>query len=340
MSDIQPTPVLSDTQPRKVKNRRIGVLIAALVILAAIALGSGTGYAQAIKVRMEVQQTSESRSIAEQYSLAEKAFAEKRYDVARDHLDYVIKKDQSYPGAVALLTSLMVQMAVTPSLTPTTIPSATPTADLRSQETIFAQAKEQLKNSDWSNALASLDSLRKADPSYQTALVDGMYYAGLRNRGMDQIIGNRAYAQTTNLEGGIYDLTLAERFGPLDRDADGMRTWARLYLIGASFWGLDWAQAVNYFAQVQDATPNLRDSSNITAVQRYYQSLLKYGDVQASATRLKDRCVALNTWSTAQNVGGSLDDEYTNKFNQLNLECNPPTATSEPVPVETATPAP
>jgi len=82
----------------------------------------------------------------------------------------------------------MVQMAVTPSLTPTIVPSATPTPDRRAQEAIFAQAQEQLKASEWTNALTLLDSLRKDHPQYKAALVDGMYYTGLRNRGMDQII--------------------------------------------------------------------------------------------------------------------------------------------------------
>src|SRR3954469_13726706 len=114
MSDIQSSPALSDTQPRKVKKRRIGILIAALVVLAAIGFGGLAGYAQGVGARMNAQQTSEGRSVAEQYTLAEKAFAEKRYDLARQHLDYVIKQNQAYPGAVALLTKLMVEMAVTP----------------------------------------------------------------------------------------------------------------------------------------------------------------------------------------------------------------------------------
>ncbi|MGC1376935.1 MAG: tetratricopeptide repeat protein [Anaerolineales bacterium] len=328
--DALPADSVSDTQPiKKGKNRRVGVLISALIIVAALALGGFAGYTQAIGARVSVQQTSEAKLVVEQFTLAEQDFAGKNYDAARQRLEYIIERDPNYPGAADLLTKLLVQMAVTPSLTPTPIPSSTPTPDLRSQETIFAQAQAQLKSSDWTNAMASLDALRKADPTYKTVQVDGMYYSALRNRGMDQIMGNRAYAQTTNLEGGIYDLTLAERFGPLDGLADGMRTWARYYIIGASFWELDWAQAVNYFGQVADQAPNLRDASNFTALQRYHDALLKYGDLQASASRLKDRCLALVSWGKARDIGG-LDNEYTQKFFDLNLQCNPPTATPEP----------
>lgn len=342
MSDIEPTNTSPDTQPlQKVKNRRIlPVLISALILLAALALGGFAGYSQAIAARVSVQQTSVGKMLVDQFALAQQDFAAKRYDTARQHLEYIIKQDQNYPGAVDLLTKLIVEMAITPSPTPTLVPTITPTPDLRSQETIFAQAQTQLKNSEWTNALASLDALRKADPTYKAVQVDGMYYIGLRNRGMDQIIGNRAYAETTNLEGGIYDLTLAERFGPLDGLADGMRAWARQYIIGASFWELDWAQAVNYFALVAENAPNLRDGSNFTAGKRYYISLLKYGDFLATAKKLKDRCLALDQWATAQNMT-PLDNEYSEKFAQLNLLCNPPTETPEPTPEEpTATPSP
>ena len=56
--------------------------------------------------------------------------------------------------------------------------------------------------------------MRKYDPNYNTSLVDGMYYFALRNYGYDLI------TKQGNLEGGIYQLTLAERFGPLDRELE------------------------------------------------------------------------------------------------------------------------
>ena len=327
--NIEPTPDLSDTQPRKAlpkKRNILGLLIAVGVILLALALGSAIGYGQGIAARVSAQKTNERQSLAEQYALAEKAMSEKRYAVAQLHIKFIIEKDQSYPGAVDLLTRLMVEMAITPSPTPTLVPSATPTPDLRSQDTIFAAAQDYLKNKDWTSALNSLDSLRKADPTYKTAQVDAMYFKGLRNRGVDEIL----YAQRTNLEGGIYDLTLAERFGPLDGLADGTRTWARYYILGASFWEIDWAQAVTYFQQVAENAPNLRDASNVTAAKRYYDALLNYGDFQvANGARQKDRCLALNSWGTAQSISG-LDATYTDKFNALNLKCNPPTETPAP----------
>ena len=77
---------------------------------------------------------------------------------------------------------------------------------------------------DWPGALGALDEMRKLDPTYQTSQVDGMYYFALRNYGYDLIV------KQGNLEGGIYQFTLAERFGPLDRDTNGIaRRRALLY---------------------------------------------------------------------------------------------------------------
>ena len=85
-----------------------------------------------------------------------------------------------------------------------------------------------------------------------------------------------------NLEGGIYDLSLAEKFGPLDATAQGWRNLARLYLIGSSFWEVYPEQAVYFFGQVAAGAPYLRDASGWTARERYRASLIQYGDQLAA----------------------------------------------------------
>jgi len=328
-ADPQPDEV-SDTQPRNARKfgffLRPAFWITALVLLVAILLGAGGGYSYGTKLRLDTQKATVVQSLGEQIKLAQQDFDAKKYVNSRARLEFILKQDPAYPGAADLLTKLMVEAAITPTLTLTPTPTMTPTPDLRSQQTIFTQIQQSLQSSKWTDALAELDALRKTDPNYKTAQVDGMYYMALRNRGMDEIIGNREFAQTTNLEGGIYDLTLAERFGPLDGFSNGTRTWARYYIIGASFWQLDWPQAVNYFGQVYENAPNLRDASNFTAAMRYHDALLNYGDEQADASRLKDRCLALDSWSKAASIS-PLNNDYAYKFNQLDLECHPPTAT-------------
>jgi tetratricopeptide (TPR) repeat protein len=97
----------------------------------------------------------------------------------------------------------------------------------------------------------------------------------LRNRGGDKIL------KEADLEGGIYDLTLASRFGPLDAEAQGLLNWSSLYITGASFWGIDWEQAEQYFAQVAPQLPNLMDGSKMTASERLRIALFENGNALA-----------------------------------------------------------
>lgn len=321
---------LSDTQPTAIRKRsRFGFLIGLAILTAALLFGSLGGYGWGVNDRVSAAQATRSQAFGEQFEMAQQDFAARRLDIARQRLEYVLQHDSGYPGAADLLAQVLVQMAITPSPTLTPSPTITPTPDLREQESIFAQIKAQMAASDWDGAIATLDALRKKDSTYRTAQLDGMYFMALRNRGAAKILGQGPYASLPNLEGGIYDLTLAERFGPLDGQAAGYRNFARMYIQGASYWELDWLQAVNYFGEVSRFTPNLRDGSNMTATERYRIALLNYGDTLNANQRLQDRCLAIDQWNIAAAIV-QLDAEYSAKYNQLFLECYPPTATPEP----------
>jgi hypothetical protein len=93
---------------------------------------------------------------------------------------------------------------------------------------------------------------------------------------------------------------------------------------------------VNYFGQVNQFYPNMRDATGVTGAQRYREALLNYGDQQATAKKLGDRCQALDSWGAANSIA-PLDEDYLYKFNRLNLECNPPTPTIDPASLITPT---
>ncbi|MEI7844916.1 MAG: hypothetical protein WCK35_03835 [Chloroflexota bacterium] len=341
LSETQPQ-VPSDEETPKKTSKFFGPAfwLSLLVLIIALGLGGMAGYNKGVSERVNAKSTLVAQQLVEQFDLVQKDIDARRYSVARQRLEYIIGQDAGFPGATGKLAEVLVQQAITPSPVPTATATITPTPDLRSQEAIFSQAQQQLDAKDWSAVMGSLDSLRKADSAYKAAVVDGMYFLALRNRGMDQILGVGAY-QTTNMEGGIYDLTLAERFGPLDGYADGLRSFTRMYIIGASFWDVNWPQAVNYFRQVTSYAPNLRDASNVTANQRLYQALLKYGDQVSGVAKKKDRCQALDIWSEAGNIA-ALNNEYSNKYSQLDTDCHPPTEvpTQEPDPGLEITPTP
>lgn len=244
-----------------------------------LALGIFSGYQAGMSDRRAAKATAVSRQLSEQFQLGLQAMERKQYEIALTHLQYVLQNDPNYPGAKEKYAELLILMAITPTPTPTPTPTVSPTPDLRAAEEIFQNAQQLIAAQNWDEALATLDTLRKKAPDYRTAEVDGMYYIALRMRGMDKLTFNSGETcQDVNLEGGIYDLTLAERFGPLDRDAEGWRNFARLYITGASFWNLDWQRAQAYFAEVYPYMPNLMDASCMTAQERFRFATLRYAE--------------------------------------------------------------
>jgi hypothetical protein len=160
--------------------------------------------------------------------------------------------------------------------------------------------------------------------------VDDMLFVALRNRGIDKI------AQYHDLEGGNYDLTLAELFGPLDAEAKNWRDWADLYIRGASFWDVDWASAVYYFSQLADAAPNLSDTSGWTASNRYMDALLGYGDWFAANGQWCDAQAQYDTYMTLL-ANPQVEPTAVYAADKCTQALNPP---PPPAPVVSETPTP
>lgn len=259
--------------PRKGSRRWILLTFLGVLLLALIAAGSTyAGYNSAIDQRTRYQSTLVAGEAANQYVLAQQDIALSNFDRARQRLEYIIQIDPNYPGVSEQLAFVLTQQRITatPTLAPT--PTLTPTPDFRTRDELYAQVQNLLIGREWTTAIDTLLLLRKNYPDFMTVNVDGMLFVALRNRGIDKI------AQLHDLEGGNYDLTLAERFGPLDSEARNWRSWAELYIRGASFWGVDWGQSVFYFSQLASAAPNLSDLSGWTASNRYLDALLGYGN--------------------------------------------------------------
>jgi tetratricopeptide (TPR) repeat protein len=305
---------LGNTQPNitvKKSWRGRTFLFTALGLIVILFLAILAGYGSGISVRRNNETSVLSQQLGEQFQYALVDIEFGRYANAQQRLEYIIDKNPSFPGAQEKLTEVLVlRNAPTPTITP----SLTPTPDFSGAEQAFAQAQQQIAAQDWPGAIATLDQIRKLDPTYKTSQVDGMYYFALRNHGFNLI------TQQGNLEGGIYYFTLAERFGPLDRDAEGLRTGARYYLIGASFWELDWEQVLFYFNQV--AGYGLWDGS-MTVSERIYLASMRYGDQLVSEERW---CDAVPQYENAQAIA-ALDATAQEGYERAYVECYPPTPT-------------
>jgi tetratricopeptide (TPR) repeat protein len=304
---------ISDTQPSQINNdedfsippdipdlpvstprgRHLWILWALLgvFLLALIAGGSVyAGYNSAIDQRTRYESTLVAGEAGNQYVLAQQDIALGNYDRARQRLEYLIKIDPNYPNASEQLAFVLTQQRITATPTMVPTPTLTPTPDYRGRDELLSQAQNLLIARDWTGAIDTLLHLRKNYPDFMAVQVDGMLFVALRNRGVDKI------AQLHDLEGGNYDLTLAERFGPLDAEARNWRDWAELYIRGASFWGVDWGQTVYYFSQLASAAPNLSDISGWTASNRYLDALLGYGNWLAAKGQWCDAQMQYDTY--------------------------------------------
>jgi len=353
LKDTQPTPLTTDTQPNPVApagKKNFPRWLAVLVFVLLIAIGLLGGYGSGMGRRYSAQDTQVSGQLQEQFQLGVQAMNAKQYEVAKQHFDFIIQNAPNFPGVQATYADMLLRMQITPTLTPTLTPTITPTPDLRAAEEIYNQVVALLSVSatslcerDWDGIISTLDSLRKASATFHTAEVDGMYYIALRSRGVCKIYP-QAYQPDTpcsdlniNLEGGIYDLTLAERFGDLDAQAESLRTYARLYITGASFWDQDWQQAQKFFLQVKSDFPSLADSSCDTATERWRYATIKYAE-QILATG--DICGAQPQFIDAFSVGSSRNEPYYPTATEIANQCGEGVGGGSPSPAATPTQTP
>ena len=309
-------------------------LFGLLALLLTAAISAFGGYQNGIRLRQAAEATMVASQLDEQYNLALQNMQAKQYDLARQRLEYIINHEPGYPGASEKLAIALMELntTATPTPRPTSTPIPSPTVDANAvdNEKIFQQAQQSMLNSDWNAAIDTLLILRRNAPDLHTVEVDDMLFMALRNRGWSKITN-------ADLEGGIYDLTLAEKFGYLDTEAKGLLNWAQIYITGASFWELDWQKAVYYFSQVEPMLPSMRDGSGMTSRERLRQALYNYGDQLAAAGECD---AAREQYEASLNLG--TDPKVDERISNLADSCSPKEGGDQPPsdnqPVTTPTP--
>ena len=320
LGNTQPNIIVAKPKPWRGRAFLFNALGLIIVLVLAILAGYGSG----ISIRKTNKTSNDAQQVGQQFQYALVDIEFGRYENAKQRLEWIIEQDSTFPGAQDKLTQVLVLLN---RPTPTITPSLTPTPDFTGAEQAFAQAQQLIAAQDWFGAIGAIDQVRKLDPAYKTGQVDGMYYFALRNYGYHLL------TQKGNLEGGIYYFTLAERFGTLDRDANGLREGARYYLIGASFWELDWQQSLFYFDQVYRGWSGLWDGT-MTATERFFQASMRYGD---KLVEQGNYCDAIPQYENAQAIA-ALDGPAQEGFERAFRECFPATPTITPTLEITVTP--
>ena len=292
---VAPAPSPGETQPTESAVTAGPSLLSRLrwpllLLLVALVLGGISGYMVGTRQREANQAEAVAERAREQFDLGVEDLQAGRFELARQRFEYVIRLDPTYPGAPERLAEALVALRAGAS---TPAPLATPTPNLAPVEELFTQALAALNQEEWTTAIDLLIGLRAKDSTFRAVEVDGMFYNAFRNRGVQRI------AEQGLLEEGIYDMSRAERFAPLDRDADNWRSWAELYLQADSYMGLNWAKAAQYFAEVFAVAPYLRGDAYIkyaTASQEYGEQLVAAGDPCGAQAQFE---VSLNAWLNA-----------------------------------------
>ncbi|NIM92566.1 MAG: hypothetical protein GTO18_02475 [Anaerolineales bacterium] len=247
--DPETDPTQGPERPKKPSliRRFWWIILIPLLLTVLSAVAAYTGYEKGLEDRAIAEASAEEQSISEQLELGVEDLMEERYDVAKQRAEYVLSVDPNNEAAIGLL-DLAIQalnqptLTPTPKITPTQI-TPSPTPDLSSIESHFAAAKDAVVQENWDAAIQLLIDFRVEYPEYQPEEVDQLLFTSLRNRGLQNIL-------TKKLEQGIYDLALAERFGPLDSQAISWRSTAAYYLFANSYVGLDWSEAYRWFSDL------------------------------------------------------------------------------------------
>ncbi len=306
-------------KPKKASNAG-WVLLGIAIMLILIAVGGVMGYNSAISARQAQFDAQSVQVASQQYQLALVDIQNENFANAKTRLEYVLSVDPNYPGATEKYTEVVVSLypkeTPTPYYTPTPGPTATP--DTRGEEEVFNTVVANMSSSDWETAIANMDVLRDRNLEYRALEVDGMYYIALRNWGINLI--GQGY-----LESGIYRITLAEAFGPIDAMANNQRIAARAYLAGSGFWEIDWAKALEYYGNAYLNAPNMYDkASGYTAQQRYAEASFQYGSQLANNESYCDSLAYFD-----QGFLISANDAIAPTATAAYVLCYPPTATPE-----------
>lgn len=330
IEDTRPNASVGDTQPIKpisvsdighsLAPKKWSKWLAVLLIVILILIGALGGYGSGMGQRYDAERTMVTGQLQEQFQLGIQKMDAGQYELAKIHFDFVIEKDPKFPGLAEAYAELLIRMQTSPTPTLTSTPTPTSTPDLRGVEAIYENIRSALVSQDWDAVLTNLDSIRKADPSYKTAEVDGLYYLALRMRGVGKIILEEGETcSDLNLEGGIFDLTQAEKFGTLDAVAESLRTMSRLYIIGASYWDQDWDQVQLIFDQVRAGNPYLRDSSCMTATERWRYATIKRAEILIEAG---DFCGAEEQFNLAFSIISDRNVEFYPTATENSIQCD------------------
>jgi hypothetical protein len=230
-------------------------------------------------LRAERVRTDLEEQLARQTELARADIAAGNYVLALRRLDWVLERRPTHPEAQLLrdraqrtLNSMLTPMpttAVTPTASPT--PFATSAATDSTVDQDLAAIQALLRDEKWEEVIDALILFQSQNPNYERWQTDRLLYDAYTTYGVDLLYGEQ-------VELGLYYLERAERLGDLPQPILDQQLWAKLYLQGLAYYGVNWAAAVYHFRDLCLAAPFFHN-----ACDRLYDALMAQGDQYAAA---------------------------------------------------------
>lgn len=313
-----PDPVAEpEKKPRKPKQKGRGLWIwgAILFLVLALLLAGFLGYRRGIARRLELQRQQEMQMIEAQLALYFGDLANENYENAFMRLDWIKQVKPNFPGLDDMMAEVSQKIGFVPTSIPTAAlpvdgqdpvqqqetPTPKPTLDLAAAEAIYASIQQAVSDQDWNLAVDRILEIKEKAFEYKRILVDGYYFIALRNRGISRIWSGQ-------LEQGMYDLSVVDSLGALDKDADGAYQWAANYITATSYWDVNWEAAVNAFGTLYSQTPNFTETGGMSVTERYRIALYKRGEEYALH---EEWCTAADYYRRSIEVGMNLDIQVT-----------------------------
>jgi len=259
--------------------RILGIIFVALAILLAV-YGTVFNFAwqQGQALQADNAQFALEQEMASQFAYAEEDISAGNFDLALRRLDWINEKDPDYAGLESLRTVALEgeaagQISPTASPFPTTTPLPTSTDDpqLDSEPAkAFESLRQVMDEQDWPAAITTITAFQAQYPDHNRQQSDSMLYNAYVNLGQQLVMGDQ-------IELGLFYLTQAEKLGDLPVEVEDQRLWAELYLLGISYYGVDWDTAVYYFRELCNAAPFFHN-----ACRKFHEALISYGDQYAA----------------------------------------------------------
>jgi hypothetical protein len=277
-------------------------------------------------IRAERVQTDLQQQLQKQMALAESDVAGGNYTLAVRRLDWVLEHDSEYPGALHLRDEAhqsLSRLLVPPATLVITVETATATPALQvtpppaddDAAAALAAVRSLLQEEAWERALNALINLQGRFPNYERRLTDQMLYDTYIRYGVETLYSDQ-------VELGLHYLEQAERLGDLPESVNDQRLWAKLYLQGMDFYGVNWAASIYYLRDLCLAAPFFHNSC-----ERLRVALVAYGDQYAAA---EDWCPSAPLYAEAVQI--NRDPALAEKAARAREECL--AATPTPLPEE------